>query len=285
MMQNDLRGRLANAVPSRRSARTFLPDPLPKEAGERLMAFFNELSVPFGHDTDLHAFHAEPGKKLYNNAVNPVDNLAFLSQTDLVSISKTGFIGELVMLYATHLGYDTCWFGHYKLAEVGKYVPGIAAPDRIKESTMGYGYGKHVDVGKRVICCMPFGRRVENSKRFVDLVMASQIMSKRKPLEKLLEKPELAQSMPESTKAALELARLSPSAGNSQMWRFGFRDDFRVVTVAKPVGYKHFKWEHPDVDIGMCAAHLWLGLLENGFDPKVDVTLDADRALWIFQMQ
>jgi len=35
-------------------------------------------------------------------------------------------------------------------------------------------------------------------------------------------------------------------------------DDFRTVTIAMPQGYRHVKWEHPNVDIGICACYVWL---------------------------
>lgn len=279
--QNDGYRQLIEAIPLRHSSRAFLPQPLQAELPKQICDFGDNLTLPFAHSTRIQAFRAEPGKKLYNNGINPVDNLAFLSQTDLVSVSKTGFIGELVILYATSLGLSTCWFGHYKLAEVGRYIPGIATPERIKESTLGYGYGKQVDVGERVICCMPFGHRDESVNRLVDVV-AGKNGANRKPLEALLEDPAQLDRIPPDVKEALALARLAPSAANSQMWRFGFSDDFKTLTVAKPVGYKHFKWEHPDADVGMCAAHLWLGLLSKGYEPTVDVRQDADRAYWSF---
>jgi hypothetical protein len=47
-----------------------------------------------------------------------------------------------------------------------------------------------------------------------------------------------------------------------------------------PVGYKHFKWEHPNVDIGICASHIWLGLVDRGFAPSVEVHEDRDRAVF-----
>jgi len=40
----------------------------------------------------------------------------------------------------------------------------------------------------------------------------------------------------------------------------------------------------PDVDIGMYAAHIWPGLLEKGYEPKVVVEKDADRAFWPFYL-
>lgn len=274
---------LAKAIPLRHSARAYLPEPLPEDIMNQIAAFAEGLKLPFEHNAKIKLFKAEPGKKLYNNGINPVDNLALMAQTDLVSISKAGFLGELIMLYAVKLELSTCWFGHYKLSEVGRYIEGIAGPQRIKESTLGYGYGKQVDVGERVICCMPFGRKNEATRRLVDVV-ASKRGANRKPLENLIEDATLTDKLPSAIRESLELAKLAPSAANSQMWRFGVSKEYNVLTIAKPVGYRHFKWEHPDVDVGMCAAHAWLGLLERGYAPSVAVQQDADRAFWTFRL-
>ncbi len=274
---------LVSAIPLRKSVRTFEAGPLPAATVDALRRFTQETAMPFDHQTRFVFFQAQPGKKLYNNGLNPADNMAMLAQTDLLSISKAGFVGEVAMLFAVSKGLSTCWFGHYKLSELGRYVPGIASPEQIKTSTLGYGYGKGVDVGERAICCMPFGHRDAQTKRFVDYV-AGKNGARRKPLEQLMELPEKVAALSAPVRAALELARLAPSAANSQFWRFGVSDDGKTVTVAKPVGYKHFKWEHPDVDIGMCAAHLWLGLAGQGLSPEVSARLDQDRVLWSFSV-
>ncbi len=274
---------LVAAIPVRHSVRTFKSEPLSKQVLVGLEAFGKELLAPFAHDTQFRFFVAEPGKKLYNNGVNPPDNMAVLAQTDLVSIAKAGFVGELMMLYAVSQGLSTCWFGHYKLAELGRYIGGLASPQQLKQSTLGYGYGRGTDVGLRAICCMPVGIHDEVNKRFVDIV-AGKNGAGRKPLERLMEETQMLDFATTQVRAALELARLAPSAANSQFWRFGISGDGKVVTLAKPVGYKHFKWEHPAVDVGMCAAHLWLGLLDNGLQPDVAVAMSQDRAMWTFTL-
>lgn len=280
-METQIVQELVKAIPVRKSVRTFEPAPLPEATVNALNSFVGSLEAPFQHGTRFEFFTVEPGKKLYNNGVSPVNNLAVMAETDLISVSKAGFVGELVMLYAVSLGLGTCWFGHYKLAELGRYIKGIASPEQIKASAMGYGFGHGVDVGVRAICCMPFGHRDESTKRFMDFV-ATKSGAKRKPLEQLMEQPEQADRLPAPVRNALDLARLAPSAANSQFWRFGVSEDGKRITVAKPVGYRHFKWEHPDVDIGMCAAHIWLGLVNQGVTPKVEIKLDRDRALWSF---
>ena len=99
---------LARSVPLRHSVRVYLPDPLADDVTGQITTFVNELLLPFAHGVTVRPFKAAPGKKLYNNGINPVDNLALIAQTDLVSIAKAGFIGELVMLYAVGLGLSTC---------------------------------------------------------------------------------------------------------------------------------------------------------------------------------
>jgi nitroreductase len=272
---------LIKAIPIRRSVRTFESTDLSQEILDKLKIFSESLNVPFVHNTKPLFFKAESGKKLYNNGVNSPNNVALFSQTDKVSISKTGFIGELIVLYATSLGISSCWFGHYNLRELGRYIDGIYTRDRIKESTwgMGYGYGNRsqIDVGERVICCLALGEPDENSKRIINMIM-DKIGTKRKSIDELIDaKAELQTDI----KDVLELARLAPSAGNSQMWRFGVVNG--AITVAKSIGYKHFKWEHPDVDIGICASHIWLGLLNKGYEPKISIEMSEDRVMWKFE--
>lgn len=55
------------------------------------------------------------------------------------------------------------------------------------------------------------------------------------------------------------------------MWRFSFDNDFKILKVTMPEGYKHFKLEHPNMDSGICAAHIWRGLIERGVIPRVEI--------------
>ena len=280
MYSQDVLQSLIDAIPRRHSVRNYLPEALTSEELEKITTFIDGLEAPFAHAVRLVLFRADSSKKLYSNGANPADNIAVFTQTDCVSLSKAGFVGELAVLYAVSLGLSTCWFGHYKLSELGRYFPGIATPERIREATLGYGYGKGVDIGERVACSIPVGRPAAEL-RLMDR-LAKRMSAPRKSIAELMEHKEDAAALTNELAAILTLASLAPSAANSQMWRFGVKENGREITVAKPVGYKHFKWEHPDVDIGICAAHLWLGMLYNGMTPTVDVKQDADRALWTF---
>lgn len=110
--------------------------------------------------------------------------------------------------------------------------------------------------------------------------MERTVSFKRKKIEDLLENPNDYDKLSEDVLYALDLGRKAPSAANSQMWRFGFEDSFHTITVSMPQGYQHFKWEHPNVDIGICACHVWLGILDKGYQPTVKVSEEAGRAVW-----
>lgn len=80
--------------------------------------------------------------------------------------------------------------------------------------------------------------------------------------------------------------RVCPGRGLTELLhqRFNVSPDFRTVFVAMPVGFRHFKWEHPNVDIGIRASHIWLGLRLKGLEPAVRLTEEDGRAVWRFSL-
>jgi nitroreductase len=271
---------VAKTINSRRSARSFKAAPLKPDILGRLWKFAKAIDLPFACGTEIRFFKAEPTKKLYPLMQSPKDNVAFISETDVVSIAKTGFCGELVILMAESLGVSTCWYGHYRLAELERLMPHLQDPGQLEEANMGYGYSKGVTDGVRAICISPLGYYEERGLRLMDRITKSSFSFKRKGIAALLENPKDMDNLSEDICYALDLARKAPSAANAQMWRFGFEDDYKTMRVAMPVGYKHFKWEHPNVEIGICACHIWLGLLDREYTPAVEVTEDRGRAVF-----
>lgn len=102
-MQNIQYKALIDAICQRHSVRAFLPKLLDQQSLSQLNNFISSLFLSFEHDTRLHFFKAASGKKMYSNGINLVDNSDLLSLTDLIFISKTGFVGELVMFYAVSI--------------------------------------------------------------------------------------------------------------------------------------------------------------------------------------
>ncbi len=271
------------AINARRSVRNYQPQPLTEADREKLVNFTAGLELPFAHAVHIRFFRSAPDRRLYSVYTAPPDGAAFIAPTDPVSISQAGFVGELLVLYATSLGLGTCWYGHYALAELERIMPHLGEP--AQSPLPRYGYGTKAVPGVRAIAVTPLGYWQPEGLRLVDRMSAAIFSFKRKPLAELMEAGSQADDLPPALAFALDLARKAPSAANSQFWRFGLTADKRSVTISRPVGYKHPKWEHPDADIGICACHAWLGLRLRGAAGPVSVREEEGRAVWRIEVE
>lgn len=271
---------IKSTIDSRRSARSYKMIPIDYEVIESIKNFAKSIPVPFDHNVEIRFFNADPPKALYSVMKSPPNNVAFIAETDVVSISKAGFVGELLILFAQSKDISTCWYGHYKLSELERLMPHLQSTVQLEESNMGYGYSKGETTGRRAICISPLGYYEDRGLRLMDRITKTTISFKRKEVKELLENSNDYNKLSDDILYALDLGRKAPSAANSQMWRFAFDDNFKTITISMPVGYKHFKWEHPNVDIGICACHVWLGLIDKGYNPTVTVNEDLGRAVW-----
>jgi len=207
---------IGKTIGSRRSVRSFRAEPLDAGTLGRLSEFSKALPLPFPCATRAIFFKAEPTLELYTSMRSPPDNVAFASETDIVSLAKTGFAGELVILMAESLGVSTCWFGYYRLAELERLVPDLRGSERPGEARGGFGYPKHAEGNVRAICLSPLGHYEDGGLRLVDRVAKSAFGSRRKEIRELLEEPGDMASLPEDVLYALDLARKAPSAVNSR---------------------------------------------------------------------
>ena len=275
---------IKSTIDSRRSTRSYKMGAVDEDSLAAAKEFAGSMAVPFSHEVEIKFFEAEPTNALYVTMKAAKNNVAFLSETDIISTTKVGFIGELFILFAQSRGLCTCWYGHYKLPELERLMPHLQSAEQLKESNMGYGYAKGETKGTRAICITPLGYHESGGLRLMDRLTEKSISFKRKEIKDLLENPDEYGKLSEDILYALDLGRKAPSAANSQMWRFSFADDYKTILVAMPIGYRHFKWEHPNVDIGICACHVWLGLIDKGYNPKITVHEESNRAVWRFSV-
>ena len=272
-----------SAINIRRSTRSYEMREVDEEAMTSLKNFIENMKVPFKNDVKISFFKADTNKRLYNNIKTaPPDGVAFIADTAVLSISAAGFVGEMIILYATSLGLATCWFGHYSLAELERIMQHLGENSSSPKPKWGYGNG--VVEGEHAICISPLGYWKKEGLRLMDRVTESFMSYKRKPVSAFLENGVTEEGLPPEILYAFDLARKAPSAANSQHWRFKVSPDFKTISIAMPVGYKHIKWEHPDVDIGICACHFWLGLMMKNIDCKVSVNEENNRAIWKFEI-
>ena len=119
---------IKSTIDARRSARSYQMTSVDKHVMDAVQDFVRTVTVPFDHHVEIRFFQADPTKVLYPLMKSPPDNMAFLAETDSISISKVGFIGELAVLNAQSKGLSTCWYGHYKLSESmsGLHPPGAS---------------------------------------------------------------------------------------------------------------------------------------------------------------
>lgn len=272
-----------SAINVRRSVRSFVMRPVEEETLSRLKDFSAHVEVPFEHNVRVRFFKAPPGSRLYNHRLPaPPDHVAFTGATDVLSISKAGFVGELVVLYATALGLGTCFYGHYSLNELERVMPHLGEAAKLPRPKWGYGKGEVA--GERAICISPLGYWRKEGIRLLDRITKATRSYKRKPVRALLDRGVTEDSLSPEILYSLDLARKAPSGANSQHWRFTISPDFKKISVAMPIGYRHIMWEHPNVDIGICASHLWLALGLKGLKPRVQVSEDEGRAVWEFAL-
>jgi nitroreductase len=269
-----------NNINTRRSVRSFERRAVEPAAMNKLKSFTASLRVPFGHDVEIRYFKSREAYPLANNLRKaPEDAIAFIAPTDLLSLAKTGFVGELALLCANGLGLSTCWFGHYILDEVELQLPDI---DRVPAPRPKYGFGKEQAHGRYAIAISPLGYFKSEGLRPMDRLSASLLSYKRKPLDERLTGGVTETMLSDELRFAFDMARKAPSAANTQHWEFTLSDNRKEIAIAKPKGYRHIKWEHPDVCVGCCAAHFYLGLAMQGIACSVAPALDGDRVVWSF---
>jgi len=253
------------AIENRRSVRSFTSDPVEPEAMSQLVSFIKSVPLPFTHNTEIKFFKAQPTKDMYYTIRSPEDNMAFISDLDPISLGKTGFIGELAVLKATSLGLSTCWIGTFKKSELLSLSP---------EALVGVdnpGLNDKSVADRATVCCCPVGYFQEKGLRLYDRFVKTVFSFNRKVLKDLLEEPSLEPKIPEHLMQAIEMGIKSPSAINMQPWRFSFDESFESILIGLPGDFKPFKWAYPNIDIGICASHVYLSLLAQDYNPKVEI--------------
>jgi hypothetical protein len=198
------------ALRLRRSRRRFLPRPLGPDEHTRLEVLCRDFSpFPGARAVVVNASPEEVFKGFlghYGKIKGAPAFTVFIGQPgDPHTQEKVGFLGEAVVLEATSLGLGTCWVAGFFRPDAAASLAG-AAPD------------------ERVLAVTPVGCVAEEWS-FEEKAMAGFGRShRRKPLSDLVTGPP-EKEWPIWIRAALEAARLAPSAVNRQPWRFLVREE------------------------------------------------------------
>jgi nitroreductase len=204
------------AIARRRSRRRFDGQPLPEEAETRLAA----LCADFRPFPDTRAkFITRSADLVLKGAVGTYGKIkgarafvALIGNMESVhSQERAGYTGEGIVLEAVAMGLDTCWVG-------GLFHKDVA--------------GRLADINEKeqVLAVVPVGHATPDWPLEERLMTGFGRTHRRKILPALLQDAAQEQ-LPAWAGAAIEAARLAPSAVNRQPWRFRTTDESLTISV------------------------------------------------------
>ncbi len=244
---NQIQSKWYPAINARVSRRNYEKGkPITADAGQRLQ----EVCSGFRPYSDVRVeFVAEPPDDVFANAVGFYGNikgapafLAFIGDISDPNVQeKTGYTGEAIILEATALGLGTCWVA---LTYNARRVKSLIKLQRSEE----------------IICVSPVGY-TSDKWSFQEIVISGFGSNhQRRPLQSMVSGLP-AGKWPDWAQAAVEAARLAPSAMNRQPWDFRVEEDGITVSV---------KGRGPEfnvamrLDCGIAMLHIELGALSRG---------------------
>ncbi|WP_366924386.1 nitroreductase family protein [Metallumcola ferriviriculae] len=235
------------AIKVRRSRREFITKPIADDVINALTEFSNELNRSLaGVRTVLVTEKAE---EIFKGAIGSYGKIkgatayvAFIGGKNDENVQeKLGYMGECFILEATSIGLSTCWVG-------GFFKPEVVARQI------------NVSDDEEVLSVSPLGYTKEKLSLEENIMSGLASSPKRKNLTQLC-RGLTQEEWPDWVKAALEAARLAPSAVNRQPWRFEVDKESIKVSVNNQ-RYSHNISKR--LDCGISMLHLELGALSKG---------------------
>lgn len=227
------------ATAERRSRRRFDPDvPVAPEAMAALGSVCREFSPFPGVRSCLTTGSAE---RVFRSVIGGYGKIrhapafvAFIGNMDDPLVQeKVGYTGEGIILEATALGLNTCWVGGFFRRDVVASIVGLSEREQILAVT-------------------PVGHAMTSPQLGERLMTGLGRLHNRLPLSRLTTGlPE--EEWPAWARAALEAARLAPSAVNRQPWIFDVQPD--AITVSVRTRGPRFRVSKR-LDCGLAMLHL-----------------------------
>ena len=243
-----------DAIPHRHSRRSYDRTPAPDAALAALQSLADELHVPHARAVVLpqapeSIFAGILGS--YGGISGAHSALAFVGDGSHEADAWVGYIGEALVLEATHLGLGTCWVGGLFNGHVAARLAKIVA-------------------GEHVYAISPIGTPVDHVTLKERLLMGGARAKRR--LSPDVFAPAHA-AWPEWARAALPAVQVAPSATNRQPWRFELDGDGSTLDLSYEgdVGIRVTK----RLDCGIAMLHAELGMAEAGVTGRWEV-LGAD---------
>lgn len=248
------------AIPLRRSRRRYDSIPLEQAQLAQLQTVCREFRpypqaraelITKSPDEVLRGVVASYGKVKGAPAL-----IAFIGDIDDPYVNeKIGYTGEGIILEATAMGLGTCWVGGSMFFRRGLAESLVGAREK-----------------ERVFAVTPVGYAIKEFSLGERVQTAFGIFHRRKPLEEMVSGLD-EKEWPQWIKAALEAARLAPSAVNRQPWRFYMEPNGITVSVDSSL----VEWGiSKRLDCGIAMLHIEVAALDCGVKGKWEL-LGAPR--------
>lgn len=234
------------AAKVRRSRRTFDPSP----ASTELLDSLEEVCRGFRpHPSTRVELVRAPEIDVFRGIVASYGRLVGSTSVLVIVTSdethaghrRMGYSAEGVILEATALGLDTCWVG-------GFFDPGKAK--RILS----------LEPGERIAAVSPVGHALPDESGSEKAMRGLAGSHKRMQLDEIAPG---SSAWPGWASAAVEAARIAPSATNRQPWRFAFEGDELVLSRDNAREWPFVRVSKA-LDCGIASLHAELGAAQEG---------------------
>lgn len=247
-------------IPQRRSRRKYDSTQLESRQADELERICREFR-PFPQARAVLV--TDSPDSVFKGAVGPYGKvkgapafIAFIGDMDDPHVQeKVGYLGEGIILEATAMGLATCWVGGFFRPEVVASLVDVGPKERVLAVTSVGHVAKRLSFEERAMAGFSWNHR---RKRLAGLAGGMD-----------------EAHWPDWMKAALEAARMAPSAINRQPWRFQVEPD--GVTVSVDGGRISFGISRR-LDCGIAMLHIEVAALDCGVRGEWEFLKDPEVA-------
>jgi nitroreductase len=211
---------LYEATEHRHSLRSYTGEALPADKRQMLLDFMENGWEPYpggttravlleGRDVTKQIFKGVIGS--YGAVQNAPAVVAFVADVkEPFFYEATGYMGEQIVLYATWLGFDTCWVGGFFRPETAGELIGLAANERVV-----------------AVSPIGFGKKDGMSSLYEGLFKFGTKRGKRKGIEEISYLEDAVP--PRWFDRGMDTVQIAPSSFNAQPWHVMYHRDGRIA--------------------------------------------------------
>lgn len=210
---------LYEAAELRHSLRSYTGEPLPKDLRQKLTDFIEKGWEPYPgvRARTVLLEGTEKTKKIFKGVIgsygavqNAPTLVAFVVNIeDPYFYEAAGYMGEQVVLYATRLGFDTCWIGGFFRPDAAAKMIGLADNERVV-AVSPVGYAKKTGMSGLYEGLFKFGTNRGQRKAVEEISYLEDTVP------------------PRWFDRGMECVQIAPSSYNAQPWHVFYHKDGRI---------------------------------------------------------